>query len=425
MKYKDFRKIRGNTLQTGEKGKNKITEFSAGLNKTYSWFNENFKKALDESLSEFWGKSADTKLISISENKSFLDQREEFFVTQIRLNKELSVFIKLSKDLVKNLLENILGSNGRNFDIGKLTELEAKILTGFDNFLYKNFSHLIKQEDELEKINYNFNECNLIFILKGESAQIGKLVVKVPVAALAPEKVVPPEVPLFGIDDFLSNKVAVDLYAGYSRIKLSDLKNLEHGDIVLLENSKSSKMILKYDNKKIDVNVVPNPAIMIDYEDEENTTNSGGELNMNNDVYNMWDTIQVEIGAEFEKVKLSLGELKQISEGLIVDIGSVYDNKIELKVEEKIVASGELVIINDRYGVKINKVFTEEKTNANAQYQPEEYDDTNYDEEQDAEVDYNADDNEYDEQTEENPSQNAENDEDFDYSDFDVDEDDL
>ena len=144
------------------------------------------------------------------------------------------------------------------------------------------------------------------------------------------------------------------------------------------------------------------------------------------DMYNMWDTIQVEINAEFEKVKLTLGELKQISEGLVVDIGSVYDNKIDLKVEDKIVASGELIIINDRYGVKINQIFTEEKNQAsqNAQIlddlypqEPQQMPQQSYEQEVPQP------------QQEEPPlvqDENSEvNEEDFDYSDFDVDEDDL
>ena len=135
-------------------------------------------------------------------------------------------------------------------------------------------------------------------------------------------------------------------------------------------------------------------------------------------IYNMWDTIQVEIGAEFEKVKLTLGELKQISEGLVVDIGSVYDNKIDLKVEDKIVASGELVIINDRYGVKINQIFTEEKNQASIDVQDAQTEYQQYEETVEEE---------YDEPSyEEAPMENSEvEDEDFDYSDFDVEEDDI
>ena len=143
------------------------------------------------------------------------------------------------------------------------------------------------------------------------------------------------------------------------------------------------------------------------------------------DLYNMWDSIQVDVNAEFEKVKLTLGELKQISEGLVVDIGSVYDNRIDLKVEDKIVASGELIIINDRYGVKINKIFTEEKNHASENYQIENdyYASDNFDEQEpsyESEQSYQSDASE----TQYNTDSDMD-DEDFDYSNFDVDEDDL
>jgi hypothetical protein len=104
-----------------------------------------------------------------------------------------------------------------------------------------------------------------------------------------------------------------------------------------------------------------------------------------------------------------------------VDVGSVYDNRIDLKVEDKIIASGELVIINDRYGVKINEIFTEEKNKASeqqVQYAEESYNvppaagntaEPQY--EQESEAAQREDD--------------TFKEEDFDYSDFDIDEDDI
>ncbi len=78
---------------------------------------------------------------------------------------------------------------------------------------------------------------------------------------------------------------------------------------------------------------------------------------MDNSVDSLWDTIEVEMSAEFDKVKISLGELKKIEEGLVVDLTSIYNNKVTLLVEDKPIARGELVIINDRYGVKVEEVI--------------------------------------------------------------------
>ena len=106
-----------------------------------------------------------------------------------------------------------------------------------------------------------------------------------------------------------------------------------------------------------DFNISPNPALIIPFDDSIE-----GEMEMeNNSSTNLWDSIQVEMGAEFDKIKIPLGDLKKINEGIIIDVSSIYNNKISLKVEEKLIAEGELVIVNDRYGVKVNKVFAQKE----------------------------------------------------------------
>ena len=53
---------------------------------------------------------------------------------------------------------------------------------------------------------------------------------------------------------------------------------------------------------------------------------------------------------------------------MIVDICSVYDNKVSLKVGGKVVASGGLVIINDRFGVRIENIS---ESNPAQEYNPQ------------------------------------------------------
>lgn len=119
---------------------------------------------------------------------------------------------------------------------------------------------------------------------------------------------------------------------------------------------------------------------------------------MENTNNNLWDSIQVDMSAEFDKVKLTLGELKSIEEGLIVDLCSVYDNKVSLKVGGKLVAAGELVIINDRFGVRIENVNTNDDTQVSNQVQGQD--------------------------SQEIPAE-KQAEEDFDYSDFEVEEKDV
>ena len=389
-------------LQFEQQQKKIISSFSKQLNRTYDWFDINFTENLEIGASEFWNTDISAKLMGLFENVNLLSSQDEYFVTKIRLNKERAIFIRLSKQVVKELLEDAIGNipGKKDFNLEKITELEAKILTGFNNYLYKYFCEILLPPDELPKNTVNFNECILTFFVKNKKREIGKIIVTVPVIAIKPEKLRIRN--RFTIDDFKSCIAKLNIRVGKTRIKLNDIKQLEPGDIVVLEDSNIKRMTLLYEGKAIKFKVIPNPALIKDFDYD-----GGRHMDENSENnFNMWDNIQVDMGAEFEKVKITLGELKQMSEGLVVDIGSVYENKIDLKVENKIIASGELVIINDRYGVRIDEIYTDSD-----EKEPD-ADEAVHSREEQPSGSHGA-----------NQQQNDE--EDFDYSDFDVEEEDI
>ncbi len=53
---------------------------------------------------------------------------------------------------------------------------------------------------------------------------------------------------------------------------------------------------------------------------------------------NLWDSLEVEMTAQFDKTLITLGNLKSIEENAVVNIASVYDNNVTLSVEGKAVA---------------------------------------------------------------------------------------
>jgi len=162
----------------------------------------------------------------------------------------------------------------------------------------------------------------------------------------------------FSDEDFITQSTYVGIKIGTSKITLSELKNLEDGDIILLEDSDVKRAILISGDFEKSFNIKSNPQLILNL---DNDNNEETIQETNNEVImekNLWDDIQVEISAEFAKVKMSIGELKQITQGQIVDLGSVFENEISLFVENKKVAKGELVIINDKYAVRLNEVLS-------------------------------------------------------------------
>lgn len=334
------------------------------LYKQFSWYDSVFTPVVKSCSSEFFFEGFEYKLASVSTNMNVLSQNETFFVTKVKINAKNDVYIRISQEAINVILDRLLGKNNKRFELTEVSELEARIITAFNDFLYESLAPNFTIEP-----NRRYTEIlHLTYFVKSEiSDNAAKFIISVPKDILTPKEEEPKE-PRFTDMDFAHSLVEVNLLLGTTVFPLAEIKKLDIGDIVLFENSNSSEMTLVCENIVQKFKVKPNIKIIEPYD------MSGGN-EMDNTNTNLWDSIQVDMSAEFDKVRLTLGELKSIEEGLIVDLCSVYDNKVSLKVGGKLVASGELVIINDRFGVRIENVNSTEEEKQNpqqAETQPEE-----------------------------------------------------
>ena len=353
------------------------------LYKQYAWYDSVFTPVVKDCSNEFFYDGFEYKLVSISSNMNVLAQNETFFVTKVKINSKNDVYIRISQDAINVILDKVLGKNNKKFDLTEVSELEARIITSFNDFLYESLSPNFTIDP-----HRRYTEIlHLTYFVKSEvSDSAAKFIISVPKEILSPVEIERTE-QRFSDMDFANSQVEVDLHLGTTTFPLADIKKLDIGDIVVFENSNSSEMTLVCENIIQKFRVNPNTNIVEPYD------NIGGGNMDETGANNLWDSIQVDMAAEFDKVKVTLGELKSIEEGLIVDLCSVYDNNVSLKVGGKIVATGELVIINDRFGVRIQKVNDSDPT---------------------PQVEHA--------QAEGEPSESAEGGEDFDYSDFEVEE---
>ena len=230
----------GNFEETEE-----ISEFSRDLNRTFSWFDENFSQITKAAASDFWNECLSCRLVSVSENVNILASSDEYFVTQVRLNKEISVVLRLSKQIVKTLLDETLGMSSKSFNIEKITELEARVLTEFNNFLYKNLEHLFLKGSDLPKNIYTYDECHLTYFLRSDRKTYGKLIISLPTMAITPQILPQRAEPAFTLVDFPDSFTEIDLEVGSTRIKLNDLKQLENYDEI--KKSLVSQLMPEYD----------------------------------------------------------------------------------------------------------------------------------------------------------------------------------
>lgn len=298
---------------------------------------------------------------------NFRDFRQEaviskvnFFSSQIRVQNHRPVIFRLCEEFIEEILEKVLKNSENPFNLQNLTELEIKILNNFCEFLYKKIDTVLIPTTEVKITEQSDKNINIVLFVSIDKDKCSKIMLSIPQDRFKFEPL-KKEIS-FRDENFLTSSSIVKIIAGSSKITLDELRNLSCEDIVLLEDSNSTKLTLVSGELRKVFSIKADPSLILNIETEETEENDDTKRVLSDDEVtmekNLWDDIQIEINAEFEKVKMTIGELKQITQGQIVDLGSVFDNEISLFVEDKIVAKGQLVIINDKYAVKLDKVFS-------------------------------------------------------------------
>ena len=381
----------------------------------YNWVANNYPQIVQASSDEFFLDGLQFILIGISKNINTLMDKEPYFVTKVRIDKLHDMFFRSSEKAVGIILDRALGKPNSRFNLNKLTDLEAKIITSFNDYMFNSMSKFFTPAPpELKRSN--FDVIHLNFLIKDtETNQVAKFIITLPEELLNPD-VVSSQEDKFDYGDFTSSIIDVAVKIGSTRLKLIDVKNIGLDDIVVLDNSNTGHMILKFKDYETDINLNPNLGLVIPVD------NDGGSEEMTENT-NLWDSIEVEMEAQFDTVKITLGELKNIEEGLVVDLTSIYDNKVTLSVENKPIAKGELVIVNDRYGVKIDEVIANAPKNGTTEETA-----LTSEEEQPMSDDFSDESMEMDEnqlQQEDNENEGNSEEDEFDYSDFELEDEDI
>lgn len=399
------------------------------LYKEYNWYQDTFPKTVQEAYDEFFNPNFKLELIGISKNINYLLDKESCFVTKIRIDYEYDMFFRLTDEAIEIILNRALGQSKQKFNINKLSEIEAKVITAFNDFTFNHLKQHIHPAPTNELKRVNFDLIHLTFTvqdLNDFNRKAGKVIVTLPLALLKPEEITSTG-DKFAETDFPDQHTIASILVGKTKFSVYDLKHLETEDVVVFEDSSLEDMTLTINGEKLPISLNPNMDLLITDEQD------GGD-GMSNSNKNIWDSIEVEMIAEFDSVKITLGELKDIEEGLVVDLASLYENNVTLKVEDKKIAAGSLVIVNDRYGVKINKVIagadeeipTRPKRQASSQVTSDEdvYEENNYNE---ATEEYEEVGDEYseDEYSEDGYNEESSEEEEFDYSDFELDDDNI
>jgi flagellar motor switch protein FliN/FliY len=86
---------------------------------------------------------------------------------------------------------------------------------------------------------------------------------------------------------------------------------------------------------------------------EKSAGNGANSSQINPDVLqNITVTLSVEVGRAMIKIR----DLMRLTQGSVVELDHIAGEPLDLLVNKTVVAQGEVVLVNDRYGIRLTRV---------------------------------------------------------------------
>lgn len=68
--------------------------------------------------------------------------------------------------------------------------------------------------------------------------------------------------------------------------------------------------------------------------------------------------IPLEITVELGNAKITIGELLKLSQGSVVELNKLTDEPLDIFVNKKLMAHGEVVVVNEKFGIRLTNIVS-------------------------------------------------------------------
>ena len=68
--------------------------------------------------------------------------------------------------------------------------------------------------------------------------------------------------------------------------------------------------------------------------------------------------IPLEISVELGRAKMLISDLLQLGQGSVIELNKLSGEPVEIFVNQKLIARGEVVVVNDKFGIKMTDILS-------------------------------------------------------------------
>jgi flagellar motor switch protein FliN/FliY len=84
----------------------------------------------------------------------------------------------------------------------------------------------------------------------------------------------------------------------------------------------------------------------------------GMSLNGNDRNMDFLLDIPLDISVELGNAKMKIGDLLRLSQGSVVELNRLTDEPLDIFVNKKLMAHGEVVVVNEKFGIRLTNIIS-------------------------------------------------------------------
>lgn len=84
---------------------------------------------------------------------------------------------------------------------------------------------------------------------------------------------------------------------------------------------------------------------------------AGKSSTLSNDIEFLLD-IPLEISVELGRTKMLINDLLQLGQGSVIELSKLAGETLEIFANQKLVARGEVVVVNEKYGIRLSEIVS-------------------------------------------------------------------
>ncbi len=68
--------------------------------------------------------------------------------------------------------------------------------------------------------------------------------------------------------------------------------------------------------------------------------------------------IPVDVSVELGRTKMLIQDLLKLGQGSIIELGKLAGEPLDILVNERLIAKGEVVVVDEKYGIRLTEIIT-------------------------------------------------------------------